>query len=103
MEKSSFLEKEIQKQILEYLKIKRVFHFRNNTGAGKLQGGRFVRFGIPGAPDIFAVKNGILWGLEVKRAAAKLSPLQEEFGAKMIDAGAKYIVLRSLDDCMAIF
>lgn len=96
------LEKDIQKQILDYLKIKRVFHWRNNVGAGKLQGGRFVQFGVAGAPDVFAIKHGVCYGLEVKRPGKKQSPLQKEFGDKMTEAGAKYMVVTSLDDVMAV-
>jgi hypothetical protein len=94
-------EKEIQKQILEYLQLKRIFHFRNNVGAGSM-GGRFVRFGIPGAPDIFVLKNGKLYGLEVKRPGKKQSPLQKEFGDKMIAAGGQYEVVFNLDRVMEI-
>lgn len=96
------LEKDIQKQILEYLAIKGVMHWRNNSGAMKTLRG-FVRFGTPGSPDIFAVKAGVLWGIEVKREKkGRLSPLQKEFGEKLVKAGAQYIVVTSLDEVMAI-
>jgi len=98
----ALLEKEIQAQIIEYLKLKRIFFWRNNIGAGQLKGGRFVRFGVPGAPDLFVLKEGKLIGIEVKRAKTKLSPLQEEFGAEMQKNGATYIVARDLDDVMAV-
>jgi len=94
-------EKEIQKQILEYLQLKRIFHFRNNVGAG-MMGKRFVRFGIPGAPDIFALKNGMLYGIEVKRPGSKQSPLQKEFGDKMNANGGVYRVIFSLDQVLEI-
>ena len=97
----NLLEKDIQNQILEYLKLKRIFHFRNNVGAG-MMGKRFVRFGIPGAPDIFALKNGVLYGLEVKRPGSKQSPLQKEFGDKMNAEGAVYRVVFNLDDVIKI-
>ena len=38
------LEKDIQRTILDYLKMMKVFHWRNNTGA-VVRGKHFVRFG----------------------------------------------------------
>ena len=102
MKMRPLLEKEIQRQILDYLEIKGIFHFRNNVGAGKLAGGRFVRFGIPGAPDILALKNGIFYGIEVKRPGKKLSPLQEEFRDSMVRHGGKHLVAFNLESVMEI-
>ena len=94
------LEKDIQKAILEYLCFKRVCHWRNNTGATKTERGGFIRFGSVGSPDIFALKNGTLYGIEVKTATGKLSHDQDMFGKTLELNGAKYIVARSIDDVM---
>ena len=99
--KIKFLEKEIQFQILQYLTLKNILNWRNNTGALRTERG-FMRFGVPGSPDIFAVKDGKLYGIEVKRGKAKQSELQEHFGNRLLAAGALYIVARSLDDVVAI-
>lgn len=98
-------EHELQRCILDYLTQKRIFHWRNNSGAlhsvykGKA---RFMRFGAVGSPDIFAVKNGKIVGIEVKGPRGKLSAAQDEFGSRLIVAGGDYIVAYSLDDVMAI-
>lgn len=100
MSHDGLLEKDIQKQILDYLKIRGIFHWRNNVGAGKLQGGRFVQFGVAGAPDIFALHKGVSYGIEVKRPGKKQSELQKYFGDRMNEAGGHYQVVFSLDDVM---
>jgi len=62
-------EAQIQKSILDYLALRSVLFWRNNTGAynteykGKK---RFIRFGFKGSPDIFVVKEGKIYGIEIK-------------------------------------
>jgi hypothetical protein len=54
-------ESDVQRQILDYLALKHLFHYRNNSGAmvseyrGKK---RFMRFGATGSPDIVCVVKG---------------------------------------------
>ena len=52
------LESEIQKQILTWLKLKGIFHFRNNT-MGVMRNGRWTKSPntTKGAADIIAIKN----------------------------------------------
>jgi len=54
MKRKDLSEHEIQKAILDYLAAKHIFHYRQNTGGAKFKG-HYVRFGVPGAPDIVAV------------------------------------------------
>ena len=52
---------------------------RMNSGAVRI-GGRFVRFGWPGCPDVLGqLKDGRLMAVEVKSPAGKLRPEQAEF------------------------
>jgi hypothetical protein len=95
-------EHEIQRQILDWLKIMGFFYWRNNTGTsgpmfhnGKR---RFVRFGTPGSPDIFVVDDGQIYGIEVKAEGKKVSELQMNFGMELTRAGGKYIVASKLED-----
>lgn len=90
----------IQKAIIDYLTLKRYFFWRNNTGAMKTERS-FVRFGTPGAPDIFLIKNGFLWGIEVKAPKGRLSEHQTSFRDRMQEAGGTYIVAHSLDEVIA--
>ena len=98
------IEKVIQKAIVEYLTYRRVFHWRNNSGAmiseykGKT---RMMRFGAVGSPDIFALKGGILYGIEVKTTKGTQSDHQIEFQKNMETHGGIYFVARSIDDVQA--
>jgi hypothetical protein len=51
-----------------------------------------------GVPDIIVVKEGNFIGLEVKTDTGRLSADQVEFGRKVEAAGARYHVVRSIDD-----
>ncbi len=95
-------EHDIQKTILEFLNLKRIFSWRNNSGAvvaqNKNGSTRFFRYGAVGSPDVFAVKSGIIYGIEVKSKIGKQSPAQAEFQLGFEKAGGIYILARSLDD-----
>lgn len=95
--KSHVSEHETQSAILEWLDIKRIFHYRQNTGGAKLKG-FYVKFGRPGAPDIVAVIEGRFIGIEVKREGKVQSKKQVEFEMELFRAGGQYILAYSLDD-----
>ena len=90
-------EHEIQEQILMWLKLKRIFHYRQNSG-GLKKGSHFVKFGVPGAPDIVAIIKGQYVGIEVKRVNGLQSQQQYFFQKELEKAGGKYILARSLAD-----
>jgi hypothetical protein len=94
-------ERDIQRQILYHLRLRRIFCFRFNTGAfSSAYGGkaRFVRFGLPGGPDIFALKEGHLYAIEVKGPRGMQSRQQVVFQHEFEKAGGVYLVARSLED-----
>jgi len=96
-------ESDIQKAILEYLKLKSHFCWRNNSGAFKTERGGFYRMGTPGAPDIFLVKRpvGTFVGIEVKTLKGVLSEPQRAFSRELEAHGGIYLVARSVDDVIA--
>lgn len=100
------LEKEIQRQILDYLEIKHIFHWRNNTGAmvseykGKK---RFMRFGAVGSSDIFALKEGKFYAIEVKTDKGIVSEEQQNFLENIALNDGIPVVARSLDDIIKVF
>lgn len=78
------LESVVLKQCLEYLKLKGICSWRQNSGgfSGEYKGKkRFVRFsGAEGVGDILAIlPNGKFCSIEVKRPGGKPKPHQEEF------------------------
>lgn len=99
------LEKETQKAVLEYLTLKRIFHWRNNSGMmfseykGKK---RAIKLGTTGSPDIFVLKNGTLIGIECKSDTGKQNDDQKAFQKEMEKNGGKYFLVRSLDDVVPI-
>jgi hypothetical protein len=94
-------EHQIQQQILDWLKLKRIFHYRQNSGGIK-KGSRFVKFGAPGAPDIICVIKGAYVGIEVKRVNGMQSRQQFCFQKSLEKAGGYYYLVQSLDDVMEV-
>ena len=96
-------ETDLVKAIGQYLTYKRVFWYRNNTGATKTASGGFIRFGTKGSPDIIAVAKGRYIGIECKMGSGRQSPAQKEFQRALEAAGGKYILARSIDDLEVVF
>jgi hypothetical protein len=96
-------ESDIQRQILDYLALKRVFHYRNNSGAFKDSHNHFYRFGALGSPDIICVIDGQFVGIEVKAPKGRQSDHQKAFQANLVTAGGKYVLAYSLDDVISHF
>ena len=73
---------------------------RQNSGAAKV-GGRFIRFGWPGCPDVLGqLKDGRFLGCEVKSATGRLRPEQAVFLERIRGAGGVGFVAR---DCRDVF
>ena len=94
-------ESDVQKAIIQYLEVKHIFHYRNNSGAYKAEHGSFIRYGAVGSPDIICVINGQYVGIEVKRPGGRLSPFQKIFAENLVKAGGRYILAFSIDDVIA--
>jgi hypothetical protein len=71
---------------------------RQNSGAVSV-GGRFVRFGWPGCPDVLGqLTDGRLLGVEVKAAKGRTSLEQVAFMQRINRAGGVAFVARDLRD-----
>jgi|TARA_R100001530_G_scaffold65668_1_gene46988 hypothetical protein len=99
-------EKDVQNAILDWLSFKKIFHYRNNTGAypstykGKTY---FTRYGAVGSPDIIAVIGGIFIGIECKGTKGKQSNDQRNFQIQLEEAGGLYCLAHSLDEWIDFF
>lgn len=98
-------EKAIQAQILALLRLRGVWHHRNNTGAAVQESGgtrRFMRFGAPGMPDItcYLPQGNVLW-IEVKAQRGRLNEAQTEWRSKAHEHGHHHLVARSVEDVEA--
>lgn len=95
-------EKNTQAAILQYLNAKRIFAYRQNSGAFKTERG-FYRFcSINGLPDVMAFSQGKAYAIECKDKQGRQSPAQKEFQTNFEKAGGIYVLARSIDDVMAI-
>lgn len=97
----------IQKQCLQWLSLKGVFAWRQNTGSFRAEHKgkkRFVRFSHPGISDILGIcGDGRFLAIEVKRADGKLSDDQKAFLDNVTKEGGIALVVRSLDDLIKAF
>ena len=71
-------------QCLEYLRLNRIYCWRNNVGCAKI-GNRFMHFGLKGSSDILGIlPNGRFLAVECKREnGGRLSENQKEFLKKI--------------------
>lgn len=95
-------EQELVRSILQWLSYKRIFAWRQNSGAFKTERGNFYRMGINGAPDIFILKDGIIYACECKVGKNKQNENQIQFQKDFEKNGGKYFVARQLDDIIKI-
>jgi hypothetical protein len=95
-------ESDVLSQCLSYLRVKGFWVWRNNTGAARASGGRYVPFGLIGSPDIIGVlPDGRFLGVECKSPSGRQSAAQKDFQRKAEERGALYILARSVDDLTA--
>lgn len=92
-------EKSTQAAIMQYLSLKKCLFWRQNSGAFKDNKGHFYKFSsINGLPDIFCLKDSVLYGIEVKDIKGVLNENQKDFAVSFIKNGGEYIVARSVED-----
>ncbi len=96
-------ESDIQKAIIQYLTIKKIFHYRQNSGAFKTEKGFMRAASVNGLPDIVVIKDGIYIGLEVKTPKGKQQESQKHIQNEITKAGGLYFVVKSLDDVRKVF
>jgi hypothetical protein len=96
-------ESDVQRQILDWLALKRIFHYRNNSGAFVDSQKHFYRFGAVGSPDIVCVIKGQYVGIEVKALRGKQSEHQKGFQKQLEVAGGRYVLAYCLEDVISVF
>lgn len=95
-----YSETALVRDCLEYLHLRNIHAWRNNSGAVKT-GDRFIRFGAVGSPDIMGIlPYGRLLCVECKIGRNKLSRSQQEWLERAKEAGAKTCVVYSLEELM---
>lgn len=95
--KAKLSESHVQRQILDWLERKGIFHYRQNTGVARLKGFH-VRFGTRGAPDIVAIYRGMYVGIEVKKLGKLQTEEQKTYMQNVRHAGGMYILAYEISD-----
>lgn len=98
-------EQDIQKTILDYLKLKRYVVFKHHSTGSTIRDGKAVYFahGEKGISDIIACSpKGTFVAIEVKKRGGKASPEQLEFLERIRAYGGIGILAYSLDDVLAV-
>lgn len=96
-------ESAIQRAILDALRWRGLFFWRNNVSpipirkGREIVGVRRVDPHIVGMPDIMGIVKGRAVGIEVKKPRGKQSPAQKEWETKMRKAGGIYLVASSVE------
>jgi hypothetical protein len=97
-------EKETQATILHYLQIKGYVYWRvNNTGVFDPTRKVFRKMAAHsryGVADIFVIKAGVSYFIEVKGTKGYMSPDQKTFRDDVTREGGIFILAKSLDDVM---
>ena len=91
-------EHQIQNAIYGYLAALGWLVWRNNSGRIPTPSGHMITMGRPGLPDLFAIKDGILLGVEVKRPGKKPTDIQNYMLEDLRKHGARTVVATSIED-----
>lgn len=94
-------EHQIQNAILEWLQYKGWMVWRNNSGVIPMTANgktRLIKMGMAGLPDLFALKDGFLLGVEVKRPGNKPTVIQERMLFELRNHGAGTCVAHSVEE-----
>lgn len=86
-------ENAVKAKIKGWLKAQKIFYWSNAAGP----------YSVHGIPDLMAVRDGVLYGIEVKRPGGKPTPHQLRFIAAIRAAGGKAAVCDSLDAVLELF
>jgi len=94
-------ENDLKKAIMDYLAARRVFHWRNNTGAmfGTYKGKkRFFRFGHRGSGDIFILHRGKFFSVELKSPGKYPTEDQQAWALRVTENGGASPRFDNIDD-----
>jgi hypothetical protein len=96
-------EGDLVRQCLDYLQLRKVPCWRQNSGSAMFGAGgkrRFVRFAVTGCADILGVlpPGGRILAVECKRPGGRLTPAQAAFLRCVAEAGGLAVVVRDLRD-----
>lgn len=80
-------ESQIQKEIIQFLKDNKIFHFRVNADATTV-----------GIPDIVACYKGVFLGIEVKTPTGVATKMQERVKEEIYNSQGWHVYAKSVED-----
>lgn len=92
------LESEIQKTILDYLKYRGIFCWKNHSVGIPNGKGGFRKAGKKGVSDILGIYRGTFLAIEVKGPKTAMTTEQDKFLKDVIANGGCAFVARSVDN-----
>lgn len=97
------LEKDIKRQIIQYLRFKNIFCWvQSNVGIYDQASGKYRKLNgigqMKGVSDILGIYKGRPLAIEVKTPTGRLSEFQDHFLKQFEKAGGIAILARSVDD-----
>ena len=93
-------ETDLMHRVMAALSERGALVYRRNIGFGIAQGGRAVRFGLPGQADIGGIYRGVPLEIETKFGRRGQSPAQKNWQAAVERAGGVYVLARSVEDAV---
>lgn len=91
-------EGQVQKACMDWLKLHRVFHYRQNNLPTPMPDGTFRPVHFRGLPDCVAIIAGRYIGIEFKSDIGRQSEDQKFFEERCKASGGLYFLIRSIDD-----
>src|SRR5215471_11786734 len=80
------------------------WHCPNGGARNIIEATKFKRLGVlAGVPDILAIHNGEIFGLELKARGRRPTEVQDEFADKFKAAGGHYFWTDDLDVSLNVF
>ena len=99
-------ENDVLQMVCQYLRYRNRFFYRNNNipvwDTQKKLYRRASKWTPRGLPDIIVVYLGQYIGLEIKGPYGVVSPEQQAIGDALWDAGARWYVVRDIEDVKKI-
>ena len=87
------LEKEIQKTIIDYLRLKGQFVYKNvSIGTYKKETDSYIPMSTKGIADLTAIKKGKVYQIEVKKIGGKQNTNQKQFQKDWEAKGGIYLL-----------
>ena len=88
----------IQKEIIDYCKLRGAIVFRMNAGSAKYN----IKLAPKGTPDLLVVMESRSFWIEIKTPKGKVKPDQEKMHTDLREKGQRVYVCRSVEELIEV-